>query len=283
MTAVFTRLLLATEHGEQDEGAERVALALAKRGGLPLDVVLPLASNPEYEAEAPALAARAEGEAARRLAALEAAAAHEGIRLRPQVRRHPEPYRAIVETAHACEADLIVIRRRGRRGLLANLLLGEMVRNVVAHAPCSVLVTPRAAGMWSHRVLAAIDPQAEDFTPLRLAAAMAVEGGLPMSVVAVCERGAEAERRMHAVLDRAARAAASAGIAAQCLPRTGRAHEAVIAAARSAGADLLVIGRHGEEALTRAWLGGVAQKLIGLADIPVLVALSSPSRQSSHP
>jgi nucleotide-binding universal stress UspA family protein len=33
-----------------------------------------------------------------------------------------------------------------------------------------------------------------------------------------------------------------------------------------------VIGRHGDDAAARAWLGGVAQKVIGLAERPVLVS-----------
>ena len=35
----------------------------------------------------------------------------------------------------------------------------------------------------------------------------------------------------------------------------------------------LVIDRHGDDSLARAWLGGVAQKVIGLVDMPVLVSV----------
>jgi len=54
--------------------------------------------------------------------------------------------------------------------------------------------------------------------------------------------------------------------------RSGRPHEQILAAAKELGADLLVIGRHGDDAAARAWLGGVAQKVIGLAERPVLVS-----------
>ncbi|MDE1949578.1 MAG: hypothetical protein KGI35_13255, partial [Burkholderiales bacterium] len=63
MGQTFERILLASEHGEQDSGAEALAFALSQRCGLPLRLVLPIASNPEFEALAPALAARAEAEA----------------------------------------------------------------------------------------------------------------------------------------------------------------------------------------------------------------------------
>ena len=82
----FSRLLLATEHSEQDEGAEALAFALAQRCALPLHAVLPIASNPEYEAIAPQLAAHAEAQAGERIGALRADAQRAGLALEIQVR-----------------------------------------------------------------------------------------------------------------------------------------------------------------------------------------------------
>ncbi len=140
MTHAFSQLLLATEHSEQDAGAEALAFAMAQHCGLPLAAVLPIVSNPEYEALAPQLAAHTEAQAGQRIQALLAAAQRARIALELQARRGPEPYREIVDEARARSTDLLVIRRRGKRGLLANLLVGDMVRNVVTHSPCSVLV-----------------------------------------------------------------------------------------------------------------------------------------------
>lgn len=74
MAPPFTRLLLASEHTDFDRGAEALAFALAQRCGLPLAAVLPVTSNPEYEAVAPQLAARTDAQAAARREALQAAA-----------------------------------------------------------------------------------------------------------------------------------------------------------------------------------------------------------------
>jgi nucleotide-binding universal stress UspA family protein len=51
----------------------------------------------------------------------------------------------------------------------------------------------------------------------------------------------------------------------------GKPHQQIIAAATRHGADLIAVGCHGDEGFARAWIGGVAQKVIGLADCPVLV------------
>jgi nucleotide-binding universal stress UspA family protein len=276
MAHVFSRLLLATEHSEHDSGAEALAFALAQRCALPLAAVLPIVSNSEYEALAPQLAAHAEARAGESLRALAADAQRAGVTLELHARRGPEPWREIVDEAAACGADLIVIRRRGQRGLLANLLVGEMVRNVVAHAPCSVLVVPRAACMWSQCVLVALDPETRDMTPVATAAAIAAECGLPLSLLAVTGPAADAMQVAERALQQGWSTARAFGVGVDALARVGRPHEQIVDGARQLGADLLVIGRHGSDTLARAWLGGVAQKVIGLAERPVLVCVSSP-------
>ena len=272
MTAppVFTRWLLATEHGEFDRGAEGLALTLAQRAALPLAAVLPLASNPEFEAVAPAWAARAEAAAAARREDLLAQAAAAGVALQVAVRRGPEPYAEIVAAAAEGRHDLLIIRRRGQRSFLANLLVGEMVTKVVAHSPCSVLVVPRDARPWQRRVLLALDPLAPDGAAVAQAVALAAAWALPLLVVCVADGGGDPK----AVLATAVAQAHVAGVAADGELLSGRPHQAVLQAAADAGADLIVIGRHRAESLQRAWLGGVAQKVLGLATCPVLVQVA---------
>lgn len=270
-TVPFQRLLLASEHTEQDAGAEAVAFALARHCGLGLAGVMPLTTNAEYEMVAPSIAAQADARAKQSLAALRAAAADSGVTLDLQVRRGPEPYQEIVAEAVARGADLIVIRRRGRKGLLANLLVGEMVGKVVAHAPCNVLVVPRDARMWQRRILIGVDPLAPDRRAVEVAAVLAAACGLPLHVMcAAADAGvaqAEARSALDAVLPpaRALHADTSGEV------RVGRPHEALLRAAADTGADLIVVGRHGGSRRARPWVGGTAQKVMGLAASPLLV------------
>ena len=81
MTTPHSRLLLATEHTEFDAGAERVALELARRRGVPLAAVVPIVSNIEYESVAPGLVARMEEDVHARLVALQDEAARAGVPL----------------------------------------------------------------------------------------------------------------------------------------------------------------------------------------------------------
>lgn len=56
-----------------------------------------------------------------------------------------DPRDAIVRTAEAEKADLIVVGSHGRTGL-PRLLLGSVAGYVTSHAPCTVVVVKRPAG-----------------------------------------------------------------------------------------------------------------------------------------
>jgi nucleotide-binding universal stress UspA family protein len=270
MADLFQRLLLATEHTGFDAGAETVAMTMAGRCRLPLTAVLPLVSNPEYEALAPQIASRAEQDAARKIAELRTLATAAGVALELRLRRGEEAYQEIVEEAKVRNSDLIIIRRRGKRSFLANLLVGEMVSKVVAHAPCHVLIVPRQAQMWSKRILAAAEPGAQGRQIVATAAAIAAQCALPLHVLSVVDSAAQrasAEAFITEMLTQAQRD----GMAAQGEVRVGKPFKEILSCANTSGADLCVIGSRSDSHIGRAMVGGVAQKVMGLSENPVLV------------
>lgn len=271
----FERLLLATEHTEFDAGAEAIAFALALGRGGALDAVLPIVSNPEFEAQAPKLAERADAQAAQRADALVAAAAAQGVTLALRLRHGAPPQAEIVAEARARDADLLILRRRGRRSFLANLMLGEMVGEVVAHAPCSVLLCPRAATPWRRAVLVGVDPQAPNAAVVRTAARLAAAAGIGLHVVVVA---AAADAAAQPVLDDALAVARGCGATAAGELRHGRAAPQLQAAAAEHGCDLVVVGRHGPVRPERARVGATARSVIGAAAGPVLVVGGQPRR-----
>lgn len=284
MATIFNHLLLATEHTEFDAGAEQLAVALARQHGTgPLSVVLPLVSNPEFEAEAPALAARAEQEATGSIARLHDMAHAHGVTLEARVRRGQEPYREIVDEAIERGSDLIVIRRRGKRGFFANLLLGEMVSNVVAHAPCSVLIVPRSARMWQRRVLVAVEPTALGRQIVAHAAAVAAECGLPLTIATVIDHEVPVLRQQaQAFITRSLEVLRPAGLSLQGQILVGKPYREILDAVQREAADLLVIGSRSEGGIKHALIGGVAQKAIGLSECPVLVVHFKIPEETPH-
>ena len=92
-----------------------------------------------------------------------------------------------------------------------------------------------------------------------------------LTVVAVPDGNSrDAERAMEQAL--AAARTQVPGATAEVLH--GKPHLALSAAAQRLGTDLIVVGRRGEGGFARAWIGGAAQKVIGLAECPVLVAVA---------
>ena len=268
---IFNRILLATEGTEFDVGAERVAIDLAAKGGLTLLAVRPVVSNPEFEIIAPQLAEKAEAEAVMQLDKLREAAKAHGVELLGAVRRGEEPYQEIVAEARERKADLIVLRRRGKRGYVANRLIGAMVHTVIGHAPCDVLIVPRMAQMWSRRILIASDGSSHGDRAVEVAASVAMLCGLPVTVVSVLAHPQEDKASASANVERALAALQEAGAQATGRIASGRLHEAILGVVREVRADLIVLGRRGMGGVERLLLGSTAERVAGHADCPVLI------------
>lgn len=266
----FERLLLVTDGEEFSAGAERVALALAKRCGATLYAAMPVLTNPEYEALAPAAVGEAESAAGDALERFRQSAAQEGLECDARVLRGEEPYEDVVDEAHARRADVIVIRRRGRKSYLASLLVGEMVTRVIAHAPCAVLTVPRAAGAPERGVLVGVDGSPAADAAAVSAAALARHCALPLTVVAVHE-AATPPGEAAKTLERVSALLAADGVEPACRLEAGRPYQGILHAAAETGADLIVLGSHGRSGLRHAVIGSTVEQVIGRAACAVLV------------
>lgn len=263
------RVLLFTEWTEFDVGAERVGLELAHRLGAPLGIVVPLLSNPEFEVVAPELAMEAEAKAARAAAEFSSRAQASAVPLEIHVRRGAEPWREIVAQARAGKADLLVTRRRGRRGFLGRLRVGEMVRQVAAHAHCPTLMVPRAASLPSRRVMVAIDASRAFEHVVRAAAGIAVGLGLPLDLlVVVASDGPPAAGS--AMLQRSREIAAETGVDCSGSVVSGQVLALAPTRMSDVQADLLVTGIPAEQA-AHGRLGDTVETLV--AEVPCATLL----------
>ena len=270
MSGPYRKVLLATQGTEFDVGAERVGVELAARFGIALFAVSPVISNAEYESMAPVLGGEEEAAAAARLNDLRDRAQARQVELTGTVRRGEEPFREIVAEARRLQADLIVLRQRGKRGYLANLLLGEMVHTVTGHAPCDVLIVPRASNFWSRSILLATDGSLHSRRAATVAASIAVTCGLTLTAVSVAEpHAADADAGAH--VEQALAAVRAAGVDASGRVLTGRPHEAILRAAGEVGADLIVLGRRGMNPVRRALVGSTSEQVAGRSDCAVLI------------
>jgi nucleotide-binding universal stress UspA family protein len=95
--------------------------------------------------------------------------------------------------------------------------------------------------------------------------------------VADLQAAYEAQRQgVEGVLEERVHAAAAGGVKASALLRTGSPVEVIGEAARSAGADLIVLGAHGERGLTPLLIGNVTERVARSAPCAVLIVRPVP-------
>ena len=93
---------------------------------------------------------------------------------------------------------------------------------------------------------------------------------LPHDVQMTGEWWATLRARAVARLDACVDVADAADVSCEAQILDERPAEAILEAAKDSHADLIVMGRHGHGALGHLLLGGIASKVLRLADVPVL-------------
>jgi universal stress protein E len=269
----FDKILLATDGSEFSVGAVRVAIDLARKANAELTVMTLVISNPEYDTIAPQLALEAERKAKAIITEVGTLAYESGVGIEPVVRHGQEPDWEIVDVAETMHADLIVMGRRGKRGL-SRMMVGHATAKVCGNARCSVLVVPRAAQLWSKRVLVATDGSRCSDSAAVVAGKIGKMFALPVTVVSATRPIHSKARREEAAvaIERVRRIYAEDGIIADTrLVDAPRAEEAIIQAAKDSDADLIVVGSHGRTGLNKILLGSVSERVVGMTEGPVLV------------
>jgi hypothetical protein len=274
MNMSVKHILFATDGSEFSAGAQRVAIDLAKRCQARLTVMSIVLTTQDLEGVGThGLREQMEREAQARIDAVVAAAQAAGVACDTQLVYGEEPHHEIVNTAVQLKPSLIVLGRRGKRGL-ARLMVGHATAHVAGHAPCSVLMVPRSGQVWSRRILLATDGSAHSAAAAQAARDVATQCQVPVTVVSATTRSHSAERKAEAqaAVDKVSAELQAAGIASEGVVAEGRPDEVVIDTASARQADLIVVGSHGRTGLSRLILGSISERIMGQAQCPVLIA-----------
>jgi nucleotide-binding universal stress UspA family protein/nitrite reductase/ring-hydroxylating ferredoxin subunit len=251
----YKRIVLATDGSPTAETAERVAasLAAATKGQL---TVAHAYTDPT----------RAESAVARALQIAEGAGVKVEVALSPE-----DPVEAIVATAEERDADVIVT---GSRGLFREeQLIGSVVRRLVTHAPCDVLLTRSRADPGQvlatapyRRILLATDGSATADRAARKTFALAkrLEASVTLVFVGHPKTG-------ELVLGDTA-ATIGEGQPVGLLILDGDPADRIIETAGQEGFDLVVVGNKGMTGARAMVLGSVPRDVAEFAPCDVLVA-----------
>jgi nucleotide-binding universal stress UspA family protein len=264
------KLLVAADRSLFSEGAINAAISFAKSCSSKLYVMTVVETNPEYETAGAELLQKETEEAAQYLASLKARALREIASCETVFRRGDSASRLIVEEAAQKKVDMIAVGRRGRHGL-EKVLLGSAAAKIIGHAPCKVLVVPRAARIEFKNILVATDGSEHGRAAATEAVEIAKRSGGRLAVISVAHSEGEKEKARADAGD-AARAAQQAGVHVETMALVGKPHNVIAETAKSMGVDLIVMGAYGKTGLKKLLMGSTTEKVIGLAGCAVLVA-----------
>lgn len=282
------KILLSTDGSEFSEGAVREAIKLAKRCSSKLSVISVIEMNPEFATIAPQVVEKKEKAAREHLEAVKLRAQKEGVECDLIVREGEDSYKYITDEAAKSKSTMIVMGRRGRTGL-KRLMMGSVTARVIGHAPCSVLVVPRAAQIMFKNVLVATDGSLYSAAAASEAIGIAKLNSSKLTVISVVpsefmpptdiemgigqrEHTAEKEMREAEKNAKAVKEAAQKeGVAVQAFVMTGRPADVILETAKEKNVDLIVLGSHGRTGLEKLFMGSVVERVIVLANAAVLV------------
>ncbi len=279
------KILLATDASEFSAGAEREAVKYAKTSGGKLFCMLVMEFKPEFLALAPQLLEESEKDAIKHLEDLKKRAKKENVDCDVILREGQEPYKVIVEEGDKEGADLIVMGRRGRAGLM-RLLMGSVTAKVIGHFKGKVMVVPREAVVNWKNILVATDGSECGNAAVnealkhakRYGGALKIvhvinvmadfQGDMPVMVPALIE---EITNKAKNDLDALKVRAEKEGVSAETFIQEGDPYRVIVDLAEELKSDVIILGSHGRTGMKRLLMGSVTERVIGHTNCAVLV------------
>lgn len=269
--ARLEKLFLATDRSAFSEAAVNEAINFAKKCSSKLYVLSVIEANPEYETIGADFFQKEEEEARRDLETIKQRALQQGVECEAILREGEEPYRLIVDEAAGKKVDMIIIGRHGRTGLL-KLLMGKVAANVIGHAPCKVLVIPKAARIEYRKILMATDGSEHSIEAASEAIGIVKRTGSSILVVSAAHSELELEEAKDNVAKIVAMAQEEGVQVEEALTPVGKPHDVIVETAGGRGVDLIVMGTYGKTGVKQLLMGSTTEKVIGLSGCAVLVA-----------
>ncbi len=193
-----------------------------------------------------------------------------------------EAYDRIVDLAEAENCGVIVMGRRGSSSKEKSHI-GSVTARVIGLSQRDVLVVPEGTNIGWKKILIATDGSRYSELATERAIDFAKSYGGSLTVVSIVDVPAEFYAEAPAAVDKlienakgfaaAAREKAEANnVAASSFVGEGDAFEIITKLADKEAIDVIIMGSHGKTGLKRLLMGSVAEKAIGHAPCPVLVA-----------
>lgn len=266
------RVALATDGSEFSDGAVQEAIFFCQACKASLTIINVIGINTEVATSAHATSTTMRGEIKGYIENIVKMASDGGIESTIVVEESYQPEKTIVELAHKNNADLLIMGRHGRKGLL-KLLVGSMTSKVIGLGFPHILVVPKDFSVTGKRLLVATDGSELSEMALTEAVNMSEHCASLKEIyvlsVAKQEEGLEEARER---AENTCQRAKEKGMKSDCqaFSAVGRPSEVISNFASEKGIDIILMGGHGK-GLSKLLMGHVTEKVIGRAHCAVLV------------
>jgi len=268
-TARMEKLMVATDGSKYSESAIRGAINLAKICSSNLIAVSVVKTNLEFDSVLPQFVEKAEQGAIKHLESVKAQATKEGVNCMTVVSLSEEPYEDIIRHAIKNNVDMIIMGTHGKTEM-KRLMMGSVTALVIGHAPCKILVLPLNAKIECKNVLIATDGSKYSEVAASEAIGIAKRCGSSLIIISVASSDAEIASAKGNV-NKVSEAAEKEGIKIKSVVANGKPYELIVETSKQERADLIVVGSHGRTGLARLLMGSVTERVIGHAEVAVLV------------
>jgi nucleotide-binding universal stress UspA family protein len=268
-TARIEKLMVATDGSKYSESAIREAISLAKICSSNLIAVSVVKADIELDSVLPQFVEKAEQDAIKHLESVKTQAAKEGVNCITIVSRSEEPYEDIVRHALKNNVDMIIMGTHGKTEM-KRLMMGSVTALVIGHAPCKILVLPLNAKVECKNILIATDGSKYSEAAASEALGIAKRCQSSLIVISVASSDEEIASAKDNV-NKVTVAAEKEGIKTAAIVTTGKPYEAIIETSKKNKADFIIVGSHGRTGLARLLMGSVTERVIGHAEVAVLV------------
>lgn len=268
----FNRFLVASDMSDFGTAAMREAVAMAVKCKAEIHVMSLVPTDVQHEGLGESVLKQEVETASTHLQKLEKLAVTAGLECHTHLIHGTVPDESIVALADELKVDVIVMGRRGRRGL-ARLMLGHATANVIGGARCNVLVVPRKARFTARHMILATDGSRSAQLAAITAGRLARLCDMKITVISVRkptfgpERRAEADQAVQRVLEHMK----EKELRADGVVMDGEPGDLIVELAREKNADLIITGSHGRTGLERVLLGSTTERILNETTCSVLV------------
>jgi len=266
-------IMLSTDGSSYSDGAVQEAIFYSQACGAKLVVLHAVEINTESAIGARSSVSLAGSEGEKHLAEIEKIAKDNDIDCSIIVVESYQVDRTIIDKAWKQKADVIIMGRHGKRGLV-KLLVGSMTSRIIGYGFPKILIVPKDFTISGETILMATDGSAFSRRATREAVSLATNCTTlkNLFIISVAEKEedlANAQENVDIVLEEAKKH--NIGDKCEAITAVGRPGEIICETARSKDVDMILVGGFGQSGIMKKIMGHVTEDVVGCANCAVLV------------